>query len=508
MDGFQLWDHQDEAIAKLRDAVRRGKRRIILMSPCGSGKTEIAAAVTSSARSKNRFAAFTVPLIGLIDQTVARFELRGVAAAEIGVMQAKHERSNEIAPIQVCSVQTLASRKIFPLADVALIDEAHLQHAIIERWMKSDPDRIFIGLSATPWARGMADLWDELIVVETIEGLIAKKILSPFRTFVPAERPDLSQVPVDKKSDDYESSALSDVMQETRLVADVVQTWLDKAAGRPTLVFCVDRAHAATVTNQFDRAGVRARYVDAFTDTDDRAEYIQELLTGQTQVVVSIGTMTTGVDIPWVSCVQYVRPTRSKMLFVQSISRGLRAYPGKEDCLILDHSMTSKNLGQVTDIGEPGLLSKAKPKSVSRETPPEPPKARECLECHYMVPPRIRRCPECGHQSQVFSAVTCEDGELVEFGGKTPKERAQAKLNREWTAEQKEIFFGELKGFGEEKGYAPGWASNKYRERFGVWPDRYKNARPLHPSFGTLSWIRNGQRAYANRMRRGEAVNA
>ena len=505
MDGeFQLWDHQAESVAKLRDAVRRGKKRIVLQAPCGAGKTEIATEVTKSTRTKGNFAAFTVPLIGLIDQTVGRFELRGCAAEEIGVMQAKHDRTNERAPIQVCSVQTLASRKVFPLANVALIDECHLQHDIVYKWMKACPDLIFIGLSATPWARGMADFWEELIVVETIQGLIDKGVLSPFRTFCPAQRPNLDAVSI--VAGDYNEGQLSEVMQETRLVADVVQTWLDKAAGRPTLVFCVDRAHAATVTNQFDGAGVRAKYVDAFTDTDDRAAYINELKTGETQVVVSIGTMTTGVDIPWVSCVQYVRPTRSKMLFVQSISRGLRAYPGKADCLILDHSMTSNNLGQVTDIGEPGLLPKKKPKSaVSRETP-EPPRARECPECHYMVPPRIRRCPECGHMSATFSAVTYEEGELVEMG-LSPKAKAQAKLNREWTPEQKEIFFGELKGFCEEKGYAPGWSANKYKDRFGVWPDRYKHVLPLRPSFGTLSWIRNGQRAYAQKMRAREAAH-
>ena len=94
-ENFTLWDHQAESVAKLRDAVRRGKKRIVLSAPCGAGKTEIATEVTKSTRTKGNFAAFTVPLIGLIDQTVARFEKRGVAAEQIGVMQAKHKRANE-----------------------------------------------------------------------------------------------------------------------------------------------------------------------------------------------------------------------------------------------------------------------------------------------------------------------------------------------------------------------------------------------------------------------------
>ena len=115
-------------------------------------------------------------------------------------------------------------------------------------------------------------------------------------------------------------------MQEQRLVADVVQTWLEKSGGRPTFCFAVDRAHAAKITSQFDGAGVRVEYVDAFTEQDDRAEYIEQLRTGEVQVVVSIGTLTTGVDVPWVSCISFVRPTRSEMLFVQALCRGLRSY--------------------------------------------------------------------------------------------------------------------------------------------------------------------------------------
>ena len=503
---FQLWEHQSQGIEKLREMRKRGIYRIVLQLPPGGGKTEIAAELTKSAREKGRFVAFTVPFLSLIDQTVARFELRGVTAADIGVLQAKHARTNEIAPIQVCSAQTLKNRA-YPLADVVFVDECHLMHKAILAWMKAEPTTTFVGLSATPWTKGMADHWQELIVVETIRGLIDKGVLSPFRTFAPPLRPNTDAVPIDAKTSDFQEGALSEVMRSDRLVADCVATWLEKASDRPTLCYAVDRAHAAVLTAQFDAAGVRAEYVDAFTETDERATYIEQLRTGETQVVVSIGTLTTGVDVPWVSCISFVRPTWSKILFVQSICRGLRAYDGKTDCLILDHTETTRvRLGQVTEIGFAALRPGKTPKSdaVSRETPT--PLPRECSECHFMIPPRVRQCPECGFVSQPMSLITYDEGELEELG-QGRQDKIAAALNKAWTTEDKARFYGGLKWFGEFKGYSPKWPDCQYRDRFGVWPDYgpIHNAPAQQPDTDTKLWIRQQQIAFAKSMARKRA---
>jgi DNA repair protein RadD len=493
---FALWQHQTDALAGLREARGKGHTRIVLQAPPGAGKTEIATELTKAARGKDRHVTFTVPMLTLVDQTVKRFEKRGIPADDIGVMQAKHERTKLNAPVQVVSVQTLARREnARPLTHLAIIDECHLQHESVLKWMAANPDITFIGLSATPWAKGMAEHWHTKITVATIAELIEKGILAKFRTFVPAERPDLSHV--SEVAGDYAEDELSDEMSQHRLVADVVKTWLEKAEGRPTLVFAVDRKHAATITNQFTGIGVRAQYVDGETEMDDRAAYIDQLRTGEVQVIVSIGTMTTGVDIPWVSCISYVRPTRSHMLFVQSICRGLRSYDGKEDCLILDHSMTTATMGLVTDIEFPELRKGKHPKGVSRETERETPRPRECMQCHFMIPPKIRQCPECGWVSQLQSEITYEDGELVEFGAGPAKPKRIGKTDEAF-------FFGELKAFGQRMGYKPGWPAVQFKERFGVWPRAYEKAPLQRVSTETLVWIRERQLAYKEQQKAKE----
>lgn len=487
-----LWDHQVTALSKLRASAKLGRKRIVLQAPPGSGKTEVGVEVTKGARAKNNTVAFTVPLLNLVNQTVARFEKRGIPAEDLGVLQGRHEKSNSGAPVQVISVQTLASRvkkESFPIANVVIVDEAHIQFKVIKQWMEERPEVTFIGLSATPWSRGMADDWQDLQVVSTIPEMIGEGVLSPYRVFVPAEKPDLDGLPDNRITKDYAEGQLSERMSEKRIVADVVKTWLEKGEGRPTLAFCVDRNHAAAICTQFEEAGVRAAYVDANTEMDERAEYMTGLETGATKVICSIGTMTTGVDIPCVSCISYVRPTKSPILFVQSICRGLRSYPGKTDCLILDHSTTTQRLGMVGDINFPELLpGRIEKASVSHET--TLPLPRECEACHFLIPVKTFKCPNCGAVPVRRTSIISQPGELVEFTRDaidlTPGQRRD---NKALTSAEKRRFYAELLGYGANKGYAPGWAWHKYQVRFGGKP--LYDPPPIWPiSPATAAWIR------------------
>ena len=307
---MQLRDYQIEAIRKIRDAIRRGKRRIVIQVPTGGGKTVVAGQIIAMAQDKGKKVAFTVPSLTLIDQTVKRFWQHGIRS--IGVMQAMHEMTDPTKPVQVCSVQTLARRGV-PTVDLAIVDECHVVFDLYKKWF-NDPawaNVPIIGLTATPWAKGMGKLWDELIVVTTTQDLIDSKTLSGFRVFAQGH-PDLSGVRTVRG--DYDETQLGDVMNKTKLVADIVSTWLEKASDRPTLCFCVNRLHAKAVRDSFDAAGVRTAYCDAFTDLKERESIGERFNRGEIDVVCNVGVLTTGVD--WdVRCIILARPTKSEMLY-------------------------------------------------------------------------------------------------------------------------------------------------------------------------------------------------
>ncbi len=491
---------QERAIESLRESLRAGKKRPIIQAPTGFGKTVLAAHIVAGAMRKGKRVAFVAPLLNLIDQTFERFAENGIDMGAMGVLQGNHPRWRPDAPIQICSIQTIAARG-WPKVDFAVVDECHLRHKALDRWIDSELDKIFVGLSATPWAVGLKGRWQDLIIPTSIKELIDGGWLSPFRCFAPS-RPDLSAIKT--VAGDYHKGDLSELMGKKEIVGDVVQTWLEKADRRPTLVFAVDRAHADVLFEGFKAEGVRTAYIDGETPRDQRAEAGRLLASGGLEVICSVGTMTHGVDLD-VRCISLARPTKSEMLYVQMIGRGLRTAPGKTDCLILDHSNTALNLGLITDIVHTKLRGgKDDPvRDLERPTP----KPHECPTCKFVVPPMVSECPNCGFKARRFTNVTVAEGELIEFE-KAVNLKIAKKDNRDWNFEDKQNFYGQLRGYAWEKGYKDGWAANKYRDKFGVWPDdqRVKYARRSECSQSVRSWIRSQQIRWSKGHRRDEAM--
>lgn len=484
-----LYDYQEETILKLRSSLRSGKKRPVVQMPTGAGKTIVAAAIVRMAQEKGSRVTFVVPALSLIDQTVERFRQNGIYS--VGVIQANHEMTDRRQPIQVASVQTLMRREI-PQSEIVIIDEAHVMFEFYQRWFSLPEwrDIPIIGLTATPWAKGMALLWDDLIVGTTTSELIEKGHLSDFKVFAPSH-PDLRGVKT--VAGDYEIKGLSKAMDKAPLVADIVSTWLDRGENRPTICFAVNRVHAKHIQKEFEAAGISADYIDAFTEREDRNQIAKRFASGEVKVVCNVGVLTTGVD--WdVRCIILARPTKSEILYTQMIGRGLRKAQGKDLCLILDHSDTTLKLGFVTDIHHDELDDGKKTSAAKKER--EEPLPKECIKCHFLKPPKVHECPNCGFKPEPRSTIEVVDGELMEI----TRDKKVKKI--EYTVEQKSLFYRELIRYSQDKGYKPGWAYWKYKEKFGIAPANGMSKVPsqfVSPS--TISWItytniKNAKRRY------------
>jgi DNA repair protein RadD len=486
-----LRPHQSLAIEKLRQSLGSGKRRPVLQAPTGFGKTRLAAAVIEGALAKDKRVIFTVPALSLVDQTVEAFWNDGVR--NIGVIQGCHGMTDWSRPVQVASVQTLQRRQDLPQADVVIIDECHRWFDFYPKWMM-DPawqNRPFIGLSATPWTRGLGRYFDDLIIAATTKDLITAGYLSPFRVFAPSH-PDLTGVRT--VAGDYHEGDLSGVMNDSTLVADVVDTWLGRAQNRSTFCFAVDRAHAKHLQQQFITAGVSTGYIDAYTPSKEREDIHRKFQDGQIRIVCNVGCLTTGID--WdVRCIILARPTKSEMLFVQIIGRGLRPAEGKEDCLILDHSDTHLRLGFVTEIHQ-DILDDGRPRANSKSDRIRLPK--ECPQCAFLKPPRMRECPACGFKAEAISDIEVADGELIEVIGRK-------KRGDEASKDEKAEFYAQLKGYAQTHGYASGWAAHKFREKYDSWPNGYRDVPAMDLTPKVLSWIKSRQIAWAKSKQRPPA---
>lgn len=466
--------HQDQAVALLKKSIASGKRRPMLQISTGGGKTFVAAMITQGARAKGNRVCFFVDAISLIDQTVERFNELGIT--EIGVIQSDHPMMDYKQPVQIASIQTAQNKPGLPPGDIYIVDEAHVTYRRLLQQM-ADSDKVFIGLSATPWTKGLGNHYDDLIQPITMQGLMDEGYLCPFRVFAPSH-PDLSKVKT--VAGDYQEDQLAAVMGEDKLLADIVRTWLQRGENRPTIAFCVDRAHAQLVQQRFLSAGVGCGYIDGKTSRAERKAIEEQLNRGELQVVASVGCLTKGVD--WsIGCIILARPTKSEMLYTQMVGRGLRVNPeAGPDCIILDHSDTTLRLGFVTDIDKPELC-KAKGKEKQKPTERKEPLPKECPSCSFLKPPKVSKCPQCSFEPTRESEIREGSGQLVELGDdrKPKKEKFTKEMKQEW--------YSGLIHLCKKRGYQPGWVAQKYRQKFGVWPQGL-NDIAKEPGMDLVNW--------------------
>lgn len=484
--GSDLWPHQIDGIRRLQQAYGDGARRMMLQMATGGGKTRLASTVAKGLIAIGKPVLFTVPRIELVDQTVKRFRAEGIE--DIGVIQADHPMTARDRPVQIASVQSLIRRELPPAEGIVFIDEVHHWFDFYRRWMLNPAwrDVPFIGLSATPWTKGLGAYFERLIVAATTQQLIDSRHLSDFKVYAPCH-PDLRGVRT--VAGDYHEGDLGGAMDKQPLVANIVETWFKRGVGRPTLCFAVNRVHADHIRQQFEQAGIRAGYVDCFTPPFERAVVRHKFASRELQVVCNVGVLTMGVD--WdVRCIILARPTKSEMLFVQILGRGLRRAEGKDHCLILDHSDSTLRLGFVTDIHHEQLDDGKTRETVKRDSIKLP---KECPNCACLRPASTPTCPYCGFTAEPTNNIKNAEGELVEL--RRDKTQVVPEVDRhQWHRM--------LTYIQQERGYSPKWAKANYHEKFGTWPPD-DIVEPLEPSREVLNWVRSRQIAYAKSRQRG-----
>ena len=127
-----------------------------------------------------------MPTVSLVDRTVGMFYHKGIY--DVGVIQADHDELIGHEPVQICSVQTLMKLQTLPRGDLVLIDECHRLFSFYSRWMcdiewQGVP---FIGLSATPWSRGLGKLYNHLIIAALAGPDRPGACWTGFRVFAPS----------------------------------------------------------------------------------------------------------------------------------------------------------------------------------------------------------------------------------------------------------------------------------------------------------------------------------
>ena len=185
---LKLFPLQAAVIEALHHAFSSHKN-ILIQAPCGFGKTELATAILKSVRKNYKRGAFVMDRISLVNQASERFDKYGL---DHGIMQAQNARSDRNNPIQIVSLATL---KDSPLdVNLLVVDECHVLPTSLRKRLtqrRGERGRFTIGLTATPFTKGLGKYFDHVINAATTNQLIADGRLVPYRVWAASE-PDMT----------------------------------------------------------------------------------------------------------------------------------------------------------------------------------------------------------------------------------------------------------------------------------------------------------------------------
>lgn len=343
MTGVVLRDYQKEAVDAIIDAIGR-KIHPAVQLPTGGGKT----VVFSHAAQQIGFPALVIAHRDeLLDQAADKFRQ---VDPWIQIGKVKASQRQWWSEIVTASIQTLGREKgLAELENVlktrpfkiAIVDEAH--HATADTYMAvigllKRYGVPVVGVSATLErgdGSGLGGVFDELVYEKDLLWMIAQGYLSDIRA-ISIELKDFSFARVKTSRGDFQDGAMAGALHDAGAPQYALRAFLEHAEGRKAIAFCPTVELAHEFADVFTEGGVSCEVVDGNTPKDERKAIYKRLRDGETRVIASCAVLTEGFDEPSVDCVIVARPTMSRSLFIQMVGRGLRLFPGKQDCLVLD----------------------------------------------------------------------------------------------------------------------------------------------------------------------------
>lgn len=340
-----LRPYQEEAIAAVIAARKRGVRRQVVCLPTGAGKTVIFSRLAQVARRQVLVLAHRAELLEQAREKIAR--ALGDPAA-VAIEQADR-RAPEGVKVVVCSLRSLHEARLQRLVagrrvGLVVYDECH--HAVADdnqRVLRAlgvfEPgwEGTLLGFTATPArADGVAleKVFQEIVYSRGLPEMIADGYLVGVRGYRIATAADLTGLGAG--SLDFVVDELAEAVDIEERNALVARSLQELARDRRSIVFCVTVAHARRLARALNALGIPAGTIHGELRPDVRADLLARFRRGELTALTNVGVLTEGFDDPEVSCVAMARPTRSQGLYAQCVGRGMRPYAGKRDCLILD----------------------------------------------------------------------------------------------------------------------------------------------------------------------------
>lgn len=356
---LKLRPYQEECLKTIKNKFSQGVSRQLVHLPTAAGKTVIFSNLIQQLNRKTLVLAHTCELL---DQAKDKIEMIA-PGIEVGIVNADSKEFNN--PVVVSSIQS--ARQPETLAELqkqgfslCIYDEAHRAAALSPRHILSSlgflesPENLLVGFSATPFRtdnKGLGEVFDEVVYKKTIKDLIALGFLcKPVGIKITT---DLDLSTVKTEDGDFVTTSLASVMNTPQMNELVVNAYIEQASNRKTVCFAVNISHAKSLAEAFRSRGITSEAIYGELPSHERENLLKRFQNGNISILTNCQILTEGWDCPEVDCVLVAKPTQSKGLYQQMCGRGLRLFPNKKDCLILDFGSKTHSLcGMASLVGD------------------------------------------------------------------------------------------------------------------------------------------------------------
>jgi len=337
-------------------------KRFILKAPTGAGKTVLAREIIDRFYDGKKVLVLCHRLV-LLDQLQSAL-LKGRRVRTLAVS----DKGEAFTDYDILLSTSMRARTVLedaiPKADLIIVDEAHRvspngrgYRRIIEMFRdKGKPGAHFMGLTASPERRTgdqrdqLSLAFDAIIDCADILDLIDEGILVRPR-YRPHFVHDLDLDEIDVSSGEFPVSRLTDEIIKSSMLDYATHAYMEERAALRALPisawFCPDIRVAEITEERLLEIGISAAIITAGTPLRERRRILAAHDKGDIEALVSVGVLTEGWDNPECNIIVHMRPTLSKVLWGQSVGRGLRSSPGKDACVVIDVSSNWTTFGPV-----------------------------------------------------------------------------------------------------------------------------------------------------------------
>jgi len=377
MSQKQLRTYQQSAIDSLFDWLFTKKGHPLVVAPVGAGKSLLIAETIKKAHEispRTRIVVLTHVKELLVQ--IAE-EIRGqYPDADFGFYCASLNEKKLHNDVTLASIQSVYNKINYfnRPPEIIIIDEAHLishndqtqYRKFIDAVLERNPNAKVCGFTGTPFRsdtgrleEGEGALFDGIAYQIGIKWMIDQGYLC--RPVTPKVDTKLSAEGVKTRNGDYIAGQLEKAVDIDAMTKACVKEMIEQAYARKKwLIFSAGIQHCEHIRDALRLAGVSTEMVIGDMPQEERDAIIKRYKNNEFKALVNVAVLTTGFNVPEIDMLAFMRPTRSPVLYIQCIGRGLRTAPNKDDCLVLDFGGVIDELGTIDalDIRKKGYIEK------------------------------------------------------------------------------------------------------------------------------------------------------